>query len=134
MKSVFMRGLRIALVSAAALILIVVVAAWLALRASLPRIDGEANLAGLSAPASIERDATGVPVIRGATREDALRKLREKIRARLKNGSEVVGLEIGPSTHPWMEFAGIFKDDPWIGDWVQSMAEYRQKVEDDPNR
>ena len=33
-----------------------------------------------------------------------------------------------------MEFAGMFKDDPGIDDWVQSMAEYRQQVEDDPNR
>ncbi|MGB5132047.1 MAG: penicillin acylase family protein, partial [Steroidobacteraceae bacterium] len=45
----------------------------LALRASLPDIDGEVHLAGLSAPASIERDAAGVPVMRGATREDVAR-------------------------------------------------------------
>ena len=50
------------------------------------------------------------------------------------DGTEVVGLEIGSQPHPWMEFAGMFKDDPWIDDWVQSMAEYRQQVEDDPNR
>jgi hypothetical protein len=51
-----------------------------------------------------------------------------------ENGSEDVGHEVGVQPHPWMEFAGIFKDDPWIGDWVQSMAEYRRLVEDDPNR
>ena len=28
----------------------------------------------------------------------------------------------------------MFKDDPLIDDWVRSMAEYRQQVEDDPNR
>jgi penicillin amidase len=48
-------------------------AAWLAVRASLPRIDGEAPLAGLSAPVAIERDAAGAPVIRGATRADVAR-------------------------------------------------------------
>jgi hypothetical protein len=47
---------------------------------------------------------------RGATREEALAKLRAKIRTRLQNGSEVVGLEVGPEPHPWMEFAGMFKD------------------------
>jgi penicillin amidase len=53
--------------------LAVAAAAWLALRASLPRIDGEAPLAGLSAPVEIGRDAAGVPVIRGATRADVAR-------------------------------------------------------------
>jgi hypothetical protein len=71
---------------------------------------------------------------KGATREEALAKLRTKILAKLKNGSEVVALEIGPELHPWMPFAGMFKDDPRIDDWVQSMAKYRQQVEDDPNR
>jgi hypothetical protein len=35
--------------------------------------------------------------------------------------------------HPWMEFAGMFKDDPWIDDWKQSIEEYRQQVDDDPD-
>lgn len=69
---------------------------------------------------------------RGATREEALAKVRAKIQARLKNGTELVGLEVGPA-QPWMEFAGMFKDDPWIEEWKQSMAEYRQQVEDDPD-
>lgn len=71
---------------------------------------------------------------RGATREEALAKLRTKIQARLKNGTEVVGLEISTPQQGWTEFAGMFKDDPGIDDWIQSMAEYRQQVEDDPNR
>jgi predicted RNase H-like HicB family nuclease len=71
---------------------------------------------------------------KGSTREEALAKLRAKIETRLKKGSELVGLDIGPQPHPWMKFAGMFKDDPWTEDWVQSMAEYRQQVEDDPNR
>jgi hypothetical protein len=70
---------------------------------------------------------------KGATREEALAKLRAKIEKRLKKGSEIVGLEVG-QPHPWMEFAGMYKDDPWIDDWVQSMAEYRQQVENDPDR
>jgi hypothetical protein len=71
---------------------------------------------------------------RGATREEALAKLRAKIDGRLKKGKEVVGLEVGPSPHPWMEFAGMYKDDPWIDDWVRSMAEYRRQVEEGPDR
>jgi len=61
------------LATLATLVVVVVVAAWLTLRASLPRIEGEARLAGLGAAAVIERDAAGVPVIRGATRADVAR-------------------------------------------------------------
>ena len=71
---------------------------------------------------------------RGATRAEALAKLRTKIQSRLKKGTELMALEIGPPPHPWMEFAGMFKDDPWIDDWVKSMADYRREIEDDPNR
>jgi hypothetical protein len=39
-----------------------------------------------------------------------------------ENGTENVD-EVGVQPHPWREFAGMFKDDPWIDDWVQSMAE-----------
>jgi predicted RNase H-like HicB family nuclease len=71
---------------------------------------------------------------KGATREDALVKLRAKIEGRLKKGAEIVGLEVGRPPHPWMEFAGMYKDDPWIEDWKQAVEEYRQQVEDDPDR
>jgi hypothetical protein len=70
---------------------------------------------------------------RGATREEALAKLRAKIESRLKNGTELVGLEVGAVPHPWMEFAGMFKDDPWIEDWKRSVEEYRKKVDEDPD-
>ena len=49
------------------------VAVWLALRGSLPEIEGEEPLAGLGAPVAIERDAAGIPVIRGASRADVAR-------------------------------------------------------------
>jgi hypothetical protein len=71
---------------------------------------------------------------KGSTREEALTKLRDKIQARLKNGTEVVGLEIGPQPHPWMEFAGMFKDDPLFDDWQKAIEEYRREVDEDPDR
>lgn len=45
-------------------------AAWLLLRASLPRLDGEVSAAALGAPVTIERDALGVATIEGASRMD----------------------------------------------------------------
>jgi len=56
-----------------ALLLAGLMAAWLALRASLPQLEGAAALAGLTAPVTIGRDLLGVPEIRGATREDVAR-------------------------------------------------------------
>ena len=56
-----------------ALFLLAIAAGWLTLRASLPAIDGEAPLAGLGAGVTIERDAAGVPVIRGESRIDVAR-------------------------------------------------------------
>ena len=69
---------------------------------------------------------------KGSTRDEALAKLRVKIQARLEKGIELVGLELGQQADPWREFAGMFKDDPWIDDWKRSVEDYRQKVEDDP--
>jgi penicillin amidase len=44
-------------------------------RASLPQLDGARPLAGLSAAVTVERDARGVPTLRGASRLDVARGL-----------------------------------------------------------
>jgi penicillin amidase len=49
---------------------IVVVLAWLTVRASLPVLDGELTVTGLAAGATIERDAEGIPTITASSRED----------------------------------------------------------------
>jgi len=43
------------------------------LHASLAQLDGERKLAGLGAPVRVERDAHGVPVVRGQSRADVAR-------------------------------------------------------------
>ncbi|MGO3128539.1 MAG: penicillin acylase family protein [Luteimonas sp.] len=48
---------------------------WLSLRASLPALDGDQPLTGLTAPATIERDAAGVVTITAASETDAMRAL-----------------------------------------------------------
>lgn len=58
-------------------IVVLSIFAWIGhrFRSSLPSIDGRQTLAGLSAPALIERDAAGVPTLRGANRADVARAL-----------------------------------------------------------
>ncbi|MET1162811.1 MAG: penicillin acylase family protein, partial [Pseudoxanthomonas sp.] len=63
----------------ALLLLLLVVAimgtGWWLLRGSLPRLDGELALAGLSAPVSIQRDTLGVVTIDAANETDMARAL-----------------------------------------------------------
>src|ERR1700733_11373773 len=48
----------------------------------------------------------------GATREEAVANLRQLCEASLNGGAEVVTVDLGPPPHPWLPFAGMFKDDP----------------------
>jgi penicillin amidase len=54
-------------------ILVLTAAAYLTVRAALPRRDGEVALAGLTAPLAIELDERAIPRIRASSFEDALR-------------------------------------------------------------
>jgi penicillin amidase len=58
-------------------VLLVAGALWVRgqLRASLPQVDGERALAGLTAPVTVERDGLGVPTIHAVNRVDAARAL-----------------------------------------------------------
>src|SRR5262245_59850494 len=64
----------------------------------------------------------------GATRAEALEKLRDQVRARLAAGADLVALAVPPPGHPWQPFAGMFPKDPLIDDWKQAVAEYRRQV------
>ncbi len=73
------RPLLRALLALVVLIVLVALALgiWLhgQLTASLPQLDGEGRIAGLSAPVEVERDDLGVPTIHAANRLDAARAL-----------------------------------------------------------
>jgi hypothetical protein len=69
----------------------------------------------------------------GATREEVLTKLNDQLQSQLRDGTELVSLDVSPKAHPLAQFAGMFKDDPLIEEWIQSMAEYRQAMEEDPD-
>ena len=58
-----------------ALLLLTVLVAWWLIRGSLPRLDGELALPGLSAPVTIQRDKLGVVTIDAANETDAMRAL-----------------------------------------------------------
>ncbi len=73
------RGLRIVLGCTVILLLLAVLAgvlalAWVrhAMQASLPQLDGDIHVGGLSAPVNVRRDQHGVPHIEAATMDDLL--------------------------------------------------------------
>jgi len=69
------RWIARALVALLAVVLLAVLGGWLYLRASLPALTGEAPVAGLGAPVTVERDSLGVVRITADSRADALRAL-----------------------------------------------------------
>ncbi len=69
----WLRLLQALAITAFAVAGVLAASAWLALRASLPALDGELHLAGLAAPVTVTRDALGVPTIRGGSRADVAR-------------------------------------------------------------
>ena len=69
-------------------------------------------------------------VAEGATRDDAVRNLRSLIENKVSAGAEIVTLDIPVAGHPWLPFAGMFKDDPLVEEWKQTMAELRRRADD----
>jgi len=70
-----LRLLVIALVAMVVLVAAGGVYARSQMRASLPRMNGEAAIAGLESPVRVDRDALAVPTIVGESREDVARAL-----------------------------------------------------------
>ncbi|MGF1992554.1 MAG: type II toxin-antitoxin system HicB family antitoxin [Nostoc sp. ZfuVER08] len=65
-----------------------------------------------------------------ATREEALKNLHELVNSRFQN-VEIVTQEIeaAKSEHPWMKFAGKYKDDPQFDDMLADIEAYRQELD-----
>lgn len=72
----------------------------------------------------------GLPDIKssGATKEEALEKLIQLLQERKP---EIVTLEIEPpqSEHPWMKFAGMFKDDPQFDEILAYIEADRRELD-----
>src|SRR5262245_41526615 len=67
------------------------------------------------------------------TREEALAMFKQQLQDRLRGGAAIVPLEVAIEPHPLAEFAGMFKDDPMLAEWKQSMAEYRRQIDEGPD-
>src|SRR5438128_2405314 len=82
------------------------------------------------------RATIGPPVAmtaEGATREEALQRLREALEQRLAAGGEIIALETSATEHPLAPYAGagMFKDNPLFEQWQQAIEEYRRQRDDE---
>ena len=75
--------------------------------------------------------AVGFPNCRakGETRELALQNIQQLLIDRLSQ-SEIVTLKIEYPRlgHPWMQFAGMFQNDPQFEDMLTDIQTYRQEI------
>ena len=60
------KWIRRVLVALVLVLMAAVLAGWWLMRGSLPRLDGELALPGLSAPVTVQRDANGVVTVEAA--------------------------------------------------------------------
>ena len=86
------------------------------------RIDDQTYRAAIAQPISL--------TTQGRTREEAVERLRELAKQRLST-EEVVQLDLAVETapHPWVPFAGIWKDHPEVDAWRDTLAEQRCQLD-----
>jgi hypothetical protein len=70
----------------------------------------------------------------GPTAEDALKKLRGIIQAKLDEGAQFACLEFAEEQSPWLKLIGVYKDDPYLDEYKRAIADYRKQVDEDPDR
>jgi len=73
-------------------------------------------------------------VVEGKTKEHVLENIKMELAHRLAEG-EIVRLDYEPKngTHPWMKFAGMWKDDPMFEDVLEEIKTYRQELDNESN-
>jgi hypothetical protein len=71
--------------------------------------------------------------VEGATRDQAVAKFTDELKARLRAGGEIVTVEVAPEPHPLAKYAGTLPDDELTAEWESAMAEYRRHVDEGPD-
>ncbi len=66
----------------------------------------------------------------GGTEDEAVSKLQHILQERLKN-SKIVTLEIESTStkNPWIEFAGMYEDNPLFDEVISNIAAYRREID-----
>ena len=66
--------------------------------------------------------------VEGATRSEVIQKLQHLIASRLKDGTELIQVDVVEEDNPWLKMSGMWdKDDPLVDEWKEIMRENRLK-------
>ena len=71
-------------------------------------------------------------VIEEETREAALMQIKQHLTTYLSQPPEIIQIELEPVVtveHPWLQFAGMWADDPTWDDFVTEVAAYRREMD-----
>jgi predicted RNase H-like HicB family nuclease len=71
-------------------------------------------------------------VIEEETCEAALTQIKQHLTTYLSQPPEVIQIELEPmvtAEHPWLQFAGMWANDPTWDDFVTEVAAYRQEMD-----
>src|SRR5271156_2288147 len=66
----------------------------------------------------------------GATRDEAVARLKDEVQARLSSGGEILTLEVSPEPYPLAKYAGSLPDDDLTAEWEIAMTEYHRQVDE----
>lgn len=77
----------------------------------------------------------------GATRQEAIQRVKQVMLERLAR-SEIIPIEVEPHElakavdvglppNPWVQFAGMHKDNPLFSDVLEYIEEYRRELDND---
>ncbi len=71
-------------------------------------------------------------VIEEDSREEAITQMKAQLSEYLSQRPEVIQIDLEPVTHhehPWLQFAGMWADDPTWDDFVAELEAYRQEID-----
>jgi hypothetical protein len=66
----------------------------------------------------------------GKTEDEALTRLRDSFTAQVRQARIVpLDIDLSVAENPWLQLAGIFKDDPFAAEVEESIAAYRRELD-----
>lgn len=69
--------------------------------------------------------------VEGPTRAEVIQKLQQLIASRLKDGTELIQVEVVEEDNPWLRMSGMWdKNDPLVEEWKEIMRENRLKTDE----
>ena len=66
--------------------------------------------------------------VEAETPEAALEKMKQLIDDRVAQGARIAALDLPNGANPWLDGAGMFRDDPLFDDWQGVIPDYRRKA------